>query len=165
MMKNDKIIQLVLKVNGVEETHAFENVTDISSLEMKEIVEAVQDLKNKLSNRVKLMTRTPAVNIFYRQDSHDARIKDSDAWVVAYLDFVSQGGQQRDLNIKKLGKQHRCWTGIQNKNWVWDFPNYTVMVSKQGVEFDVDEGATPEEAWSYWDEYIEKLGLMKKERL
>ena len=95
---------------------------------------------------------TPIVNIFQ---------KDTDVCLYAcsYRKFEIQGGSSKQLHKAKLGNQTCTWQGSEFRFWVWDFPEYRVMVSHRGVEFEVDSKCSVRKAWKFWREYCERLGI------
>lgn len=60
------------------------------------------------------------------------------------------------FNKKVLGKQKYCYNGSV-RYWVWEFDNYRVYVSKEGVSFEVLNSLSLEEAWLAWQDYYNKI--------
>jgi hypothetical protein len=80
-------------------------------------------------------------------------------WVKSYREFARLGGQSKKLHLEKLGRQTCTFTGSEYRNWVWEFPSFTVLVSKRGVEFDVPRRTKVKAAWDFWRQYQKLLGL------
>jgi hypothetical protein len=73
--------------------------------------------------------------------------------------FAQLGGQSLELHKQRLGRQTCVWTGSEYRNWVWERPRWTVMVSKRGVEFNVPPDSLVSAAWALWREYLKVMGL------
>ena len=95
---------------------------------------------------------TPIENIF--QDAEKLH-----KFVYSYRSFVTQGGDSKQLHKAKLGEQTCTWLGAEFRFWVWEFPEYRVMVSKRGLEFDVAPNCSAKKAWELWRGYCESLGI------
>lgn len=104
---------------------------------------------------VRLQTgqRTPIENIVCQTSAGSKR------WVEAYRKFARAGGQSVQLHKDKLGRQTSTFNSSEFRNWVWEQPQWTVCVSRRGVEFDVPYTMKPREAWQLWRSYLRMLGL------
>ena len=85
-------------------------------------------------------------------------------WSQAYMRFAQRGGQSLELHKEKLGKQTCVFTGSEYRHWVWERPRWTVLVSKRGVELNVNPELLIEDAWELWRDYLRKLGLLNSLR-
>lgn len=99
---------------------------------------------------------TPIINIMLNQP--DTSI--SDKYLNEYLAignvYRKLGLSAKEYHIKKLGKQTYCLLGF-SRQWVWEFVNYRVYVSKEGITFEVLDGLSIDDAIKCWNDYYQKI--------
>jgi hypothetical protein len=95
---------------------------------------------------------TPIINVLKTKTNYDIMNNN-------YLKLM----KARPINVsslqwhkKKLGKHKYCWTSFI-KRYVWEFENYRVYVSKEGVSFEVLESLSADQALDAWSDYYLRL--------
>ena len=98
--------------------------------------------------------RIPIQNIVCRSGGGSSR------WVEAYRQFARWGGQSVALHKQMLSRQDCTFTGTEYRSWVWERPEWTVLVGPRlGVEFDVPAKTSFQGAWALWKNYCQVLGF------
>lgn len=111
--------------------------------------------------RVEQMTTTPIENVLSPDFLPQRGRAFFEMWK-ARVHLEREGGnfQLVPYHESKLGKWHYTFTG-DSRMYVWEFPTWRVFVSnKKGVCLEVLLGMHPDDAWSVWREYLDKMGVV-----